>query len=183
MKTLFITMAFTLLCLTTMIDAGETTLNKIIHTIAGKWRPVESCQHLLDSELVSRHQTGFEISIDKSLGDSHRKTSGSGTYYKAWATALHDSGHELIATGHLRFDDGSEIDHLISRSKGSLYLTYGVVTGGSTRIFLGRGPNEESLEAIVVEWTQHSIGTPIDLERDFATVMYERVNLPAAPHR
>ena len=108
-------------------------------------------------------------------------TSGSDTYYNAWATSLKDGGHELVATGHLKFDDGVEVEHVISKSDGSLYLSCGVVTSGSTRIFLGRGPDEESFEAMVVEWTQHSIGTPIDLEREFATVMYERVNPPATP--
>lgn len=183
MKAAFITMALTFLCGTTINVALEPALPDNLRVIAGTWRPAESFKHLLDSELVSSRQTGFEISIDKRLGDSHRRTSGSDTYFNAWAIPLRDDGHELIATGHLKFGDGSEVDHLISKRDGSLYLTCGVVTGGSTRIFLGRGPVEESFEAMIVEWTQHSIGAPIDLERAFATVMYERVSRPAAPVR
>ena len=154
----------------------EATATDNVQAIAGKWKPVESCHHLLDADLVSSRKIGFEISIDKKLGDSHRESSGSGTYYDNYSAFLKRNGHEPVATGYIKFDYDLDGEHIITKKDGSLYLWYGIVTVGNPRIFLGRGPDKQSVETLVVEWASWCGGSPVDLDRDFATVMYERVD-------
>lgn len=66
---------------------------------------------------------------------------------------------------------------MISRKDGSLYLGYGIVNGGNPRIFLGRGSDNASVDTLVIEWTSSCSDSPVDLNRDFATVIYERASL------
>ena len=168
------TFAATQVAPTPKVLESPTTDN--VHAMAGKWRPVESCHHLLDADLVSSRTVGFEISIDKQLGDSHRKSSGSGTYYDNYADFLKRNGHKPVASGYIKFDYDLDSEHIITRKDGSLYLWYGIVSVGNPRIFLGRGPDKHSVETLVMEWDSWCGGSPVDLKRDFATVIYERVD-------
>lgn len=181
MKSLLVTAGFIFLCAATMASPDDilrvSSPNDNIQAIAGKWRPIESCYHLLDSDLVTSRRIGFEISIDENLGDSHRRSSGSTTHYTVFADALKNEGHEPLATGHIKFDGSFEVDHVIFKNNGSLYIWYGVNAYGRPRIFVGRGPDKMSFDTLVIEWSTEDAGTPIDLggKREFATISYDRI--------
>lgn len=134
---------------------------------------MKSSHDLLDKQLVSSGRTGFEIVIDKQPGDSHRKMSGN--YYEQYVSMLESKGHAAVASGHIKFDCGGESELVLSTKNGSLYLWYGMITGGNPRIFVGRGPSQSSASILAVEWTSWCSNSPVDLENDFATVIYERV--------
>ncbi len=162
-------------------DVLEASGTGNVEGLAGHWRPVESSRHLLDSKLASRGQAGFRISIDKKLGDSHRKATDA--YYEQYAAFLKKNGHVAVASGYIRFDHGGESEIVISSKGGSQYLWYGVVTGGNPRIFLGRGSNESSVATLAVEWAAWCSDSPIDVDRDYATVIYRRVDRTGVPPR
>ena len=155
-------------------EVVESSATGNVQALAGKWKPGESFRHLIDSKLVSSGETGFEISIDRKLGDSHRKTSG--TYFQDYSAFLKNNGHSAVASGNIKFDHGAEAEIVISSKDGSLYLWYGIVTGGNPRIFIGRGSDEASAETLVVEWASWCTESPVDVEREFATVIYERTD-------
>ena len=162
-------------------DVVESTSTGNIQALAGKWKPVESSHHFLDSKLVSSGEIGLEITIDKQLGDSHRKASD--TYYEQYSAFLKNNGHTAVASGYIKFDYGSESEFVISTKDGSLYLWYGIVTGGNPRIFIGRGSDEASTSTLAVEWASWCSDSPVDLDRDFATVIYERADQVATRTR
>lgn len=153
-------------------DVVESTATGNVQALAGKWKPVDSSRHLLDSKLLSSGETGFTITLDKKQGDSYRKTSA--TYYDDYEKFLGENGHAAVASGYIKFDYGGESEFVISSKNGSLYLWYGIVTGGNPRIFIGRGSDKAS-SALAVEWASWCSNSPVDLERDFATIVYERV--------
>ena len=162
-------------------DVVESTATGNVQALSGKWTPVKSSHHLLDSKLVSSGKTGIELAIDKKLGESHRKTSD--TYYEQYSAFLKNNGHTAVASGYIKFDYGGEGELVISTKSGSLYLWYGIVTGGNPRIFIGRGSDEASASTMAVEWASWCSDSPVDLNSDFATVIYERVENKTAPGR
>lgn len=184
MRTLSLFVLLTVCSRADAVEFVEASSTGNLRALAGTWKPVEHFHHLLDSELVSRDEIGFEISIDDHLGDSHRKAKVSGKsrerYYPDYAAFLKEKGHEPIATGFVRFDDGAECEHVITKKAGSLYLWYGVVFINNPRIFIGRGADVNSAETVVVEWTSSCSDTPVKLERDFATIVYKRVDRDTA---
>jgi hypothetical protein len=174
MKALFIiAMALTAAPVAFRPDAVEFTSTSKMQALAGKWTPVDSSRKLLDSDLLSSGKTGFTISLDKKLGDSHRSVSGS--YYDDYTQFLRKNGHNAIASGRINFDCGTDSEFVISTKNGSLYLWYGIVTGGNPRIFIGRGSDEASC-ILAVEWASWCSNSPVSLEKDFATIVYERVS-------
>ncbi len=175
MKKLHVIAAMFILAATSLgADVVESTATGNVQALAGKWKPVKSSHLLLDSKLVASGETGFEIAIDKQLGDSHRKTSAK--YYEQYSAFLKNNGHTAVASGYIKFDYGGEGDLVISTKNGSLYLWYGIVTGGNPRIFIGRGSDEDSAITVAVEWASWCSDSPVDLDRDFATVIYERAD-------
>lgn len=84
-------------------------------------------------------------------------------------------GYAPVASGSIKFDHGSEAELLITIKNGSLYLWFGILTGGNPRIFLGRGSDESSVRTLVVEWSRVSTDSPVNFdEEEFATIVYER---------
>ena len=160
-------------------DVTESTAIGNVQALAGKWKPVDSSRHLLDSKLRS-NETGFTISLDKKLGDSHRKTSAN--YFDDYSLFLRKNGHAAVASGFIKFEFGAESEFVISTKNGSLYLWYGIVTGGNPRIFIGRGSDEAS-STLVVEWASWCSDSPVDSNREFATVVYERVAIKNSQSR
>ena len=159
-------------------DVDEASATGNVQALSGKWKAVESSHHLLDERLVATGDTGFEIAVDKQLGESHRRTSE--TYYGQYTAFLEKNGHAAIASGTIKFDCGGQSEFVIAEKDGSLYLWYGVVTGGNPRIFLGRGSDDASVESIAIEWASWCSDSPVELNRDFATVAYERARLQSS---
>ena len=89
---------------------------------------------------------------------------------------LKKHGYTPVASGTIKFDHGSEGEHLITKKDGSLYLWLGILSDGNPRIFHGRGRDESSVKTLVVEWSDSSNDTPVDFngEERFATIVYER---------
>ena len=154
------------------VEISEVSGAGNLAALAGKWKPVDGSLNLLDEDLVSSGDTGLEISIDEKLGDSHRKASKD--YYEQYSAFLLENGHTPMATGFIRFDYGGEGEIVISRKEGSLYLWHGVVTGGNPRIFPGMGAEKDAVETLVIEWAHWCSYSPVDNDRDFATVIYKR---------
>ena len=177
MKTLGVVVAvMTVLKATTVISVGESSSTGNVQALAGQWRPIEYCQQLLDPDLVLKRQDGFEITIDEQLGDSHRKAATADGYYDNYVAFIKKNGHKPVASGFIKFDSGGEGELLISQKDGSLYLWYGVAFIDNPRIFIGRGLTAQSAETFVIEWTASCSESPVALEREFATVVYERVD-------
>ncbi len=182
MNTFYIIVATLISAATSLgADVCESTATGNIQAVAGKWKAGKSSHHLLDSKLVSSGETGFEIAIDKQLGASHRMTSD--THYEQYSAFLQANGHTAVASGHIKFDYGGEGELVISTKNGSLYLWYGIVTGGNPRIFVGRGSDEASASTLAVEWASWCSDSPVDLDSDFATIIYERVENKTTPGR
>jgi hypothetical protein len=156
------------------IDVVESSSTGNLQSLAGKWKVAEHSQHLLDPELVSKRKTGFAISIDKELGDSHRKESRQDKHYDKYSAFLKENGHEPVATGFIRFDYGGEGALVITQKDGSLYLWSGVVHVDNPRVFIGRGKEKDSAGTFVIEWASWCSESPVGRDRHFATVVYER---------
>jgi len=155
--------------------AGASTTGNL-QQLAGTWKATESSHRILDSQLVSSNKTGFTISIDKVLGEAHRRSSLPKHYLDDLSAYLKKHGYTPVASGTIRFDHGSEGEHLITTKGGSLYLWFGIFSGGNPRIFLGRGPDESSVKTLVVEWRDLSTDSPVTFteQERFATIVYER---------
>lgn len=162
------------------LDVVESSSTGNLEAIAGNWRPIEQCHHLLDEKLVAQDKLGFQITVDEKLGDSHRQAKlhekDRDSYYDTYAAFLEKNGHLPVATGFIKFDYGSGGEYVISQKDGSLYLWYGVVMIDNPRIFVGRGSKALSAETFVIEWASRCSESPVELERDFASVIYERVD-------
>lgn len=155
------------------IPAASTTGN--LQKLTGTWKPTKSSHPLLDSDLVSSNQTGFTISIDKVLGETYRRSSLPKQYLDDLSADLKAHGYAPVASGSIKFDHGSEAELLITIKNGSLYLWFGILSGGNPRIFLGRGSDESSVRTLVVEWSRVSTDSPVNFdEEEFATIVYER---------
>ncbi|MCS7468744.1 hypothetical protein NZK35_18985 [Stieleria sp. ICT_E10.1] len=160
------------------VDEASTTNN--IQGLTGKWQATEESRHLLDSKLVEANQTGFVIAIDKQFGESYRKTSD--TYENQYREFLEQKGHSAVVSGIIRFDYGGESELMISRKDGHLYLWYGVVAGGNPRIFLRGGADTTSVDSLAIEWTSSCSDSPLDLDTDYAMVVYQRPR-PTPPNQ
>jgi hypothetical protein len=145
-----------------------------IQAAGGRWQAAEMSHQLLDPEIVSSGRTGFEIVVDKKIGASHRRTSGSDEYYSIFAKFLRDGGYEPLATGRMKTDLGDEAEFIISKKDGSLFLWHGIVTGANARIFLGWNTDKSSVDVFVVEWTESCPLSPLDVQYEYGTVIYKR---------
>ncbi|MEZ6088423.1 MAG: hypothetical protein R3C05_10430 [Pirellulaceae bacterium] len=153
-------------------DVDQASMADNLQALTGKWKATEASHHLLESKLVEANETGFEITIDKQLGESYRRTSD--TYENQYKAFLKKKGHAAVASGTIKFDYGGESELMISRKGGSFFLWYGVVNGGNPRIVLHAGADKSSLDSFAIEWTSLCSDSPVDLDRESATVVYQR---------
>lgn len=156
------------------IQADTENKSVAIKSLAGKWRPIRHSLPQLDVALRNRGKAGFEINIDKCLGDSHRKVSGGDSYFQKYAEMLDDRGHRPIATGYINFAYSSEGSFIATEKGGSTYLWYGIVAGGSPRIFLCSGSAGQSPDVLVIQWESTCVGFPGKSGTDSTTIIYQR---------
>ncbi|MCA9140156.1 MAG: serine/threonine protein kinase [Planctomycetales bacterium] len=152
---------------------------KLTGQLSGRWYPPEELFHYLDQSLLP-DKAGFEITIDKNLGDSHRRLSDD--YYQTYSAGLAESGHVPVATGQIRFDHGSEAAFIVTEKDNQWRLHYGIVTGGDPIIFFGKQESPGSPDALVVQWEVGHADNPLAEDDDAMTraITYYRLDEPTA---
>lgn len=92
-------------------EVDEATAIGNVQSLTGKWKAVESSYRALDAKLVKSEETGFEIAIDRRLGDSLRRSSVS--YFDRYSAIFEEKGHAIIATGTIQFQYGGESEFVM----------------------------------------------------------------------
>ena len=147
-----------------------------VASIAGRWVSDIANNTFLAPE-EARPNIGFDLRIDKQLGDSQRKANAKG--YDNYVQTLKDDGQTLLATGHISFDQGEPVTCLVSCKDELLHLH---LIANSTEkavihvheLTIGRQQGDDVASTLSIKWEPRRDGGLVASPEKAIVMTYRR---------